>query len=145
MKTLFLLLVVTLASTACKKDADNVKPQGTAGAVIGTYTLSSFRYQTQDDELNIPTLPVVQNGKKTYYGTVKLTESTDPNKAQMTLQLTFDSKALDAIDFEEIDVEKNGSRYELVYDGETLATISGNTLKFDVQTQEARMAFTASR
>lgn len=145
MKTLFFFLCLTFTISACKKGDDTITPQGTAGAVIGTYQLSSFRYQTQDDELNIPTLPVVQNGKRTYFGSVELTEATDPNKANMVLKLTFDSKKLDDLDFDEVDVEKSGSRYSLLYDGETIGTISGNTLKFDVQTQEARMAFTATR
>lgn len=145
MKTPILLLLILLSFSACKKNQDDVKPQGTASEVIGTYELTSFRYQTGDDDLNIPTMPVVQQGKQTYFGSVELTEVTDPNQANMVLKLTLNNQAVDDIDFEEIDVEKSGSKYNLVSDGETFATISGNRLSFDVKGDDFRMAFTAER
>ena len=145
MKTLILLVVVTLSFGASKKGQDEVKPQGTAAEVIGTYELSSFRYQTGDDDLNIPTMPVVQQGKQTYFGTVELAEAADPNQANMVLKLTLNNQAIDDIDFETVDVEKSGSKYNLLSDGSKVATISGNTLSFDVKGDDFRMAFTAKR
>ena len=145
MKKILLLLCITLATGACKKGQDNVKPAGTAGDVIGKYTLTSFRYQTKDNDLNIPTMPVVQQGKQTYFGSTDLAAATDPNKATMVLHLTLDNRAIDDIDLGEVDVQKSGSSYTLLSDGTKFATISGSTMQFDVKGTDTRIAFTAKR
>ena len=145
MKNLLLLLCITLAVGACKKGQDNVKPAGTASNVIGTYTLSSFHYQNKDNDLNIPTMPVVVQGKQTYFGSTELSETTDPNKATMVLRLTLDNRAIDDIDLGEVDVQKSGSTYTLLSDGTKFATISGNAMQFDLKGTDVRIGFTAKR
>lgn len=90
MKKLILLLFVISSFSACKKDQDDVTPRGTAGAVLGTYELTSFMYRDgQNPDLVIPTMPVVQQGKKTYFGTVELTEVANPNQVNMVLKVTL--------------------------------------------------------
>lgn len=144
MKKLILLLLVSVSFSACKKDADALKPKGLASEVIGSYNLTSFRYQSKDDELVIPTLPVVQQGKTTYSGVVELSETDDPNQANMVLSIDFNGQD-DSVDFEQVEVKKSGSKYTLSSDGTQIATISGNTLSFDVKSTDARLAFTAKR
>jgi len=144
MKKYSLLLFVVLSFTACKIAKDEVKPKGLAGEVAGTYKMTSFRYQTKDDELNIPTLPVVQQGKTTYSGVVELTEASDPDQVNMVLSLDFDGQD-ESVDFENVEVKKSGSKYTLLSDGDQMATVSGSTLSFDVKSSDARLAFTARR
>ncbi|WP_128548269.1 hypothetical protein [Larkinella soli] len=144
MKKLLLILLISTSFSACKKDADAVAPKGPAGEVAGSYELTSFRYQTKDDELVIPTLPVVQQGRTTYSGVVELTETDDPNQVNMVLSLDFDGQA-ESLDFEAVEVKKSGSRYNLSLDGTQIATVNGNKLSFDVKATDARLAFTATR
>lgn len=145
MKKLLFFLCVTLTLSACKKEQDDITPRGTASEVAGTYELTTFRFQNNDDDLNIPKMPVIQQGKQTYFGSVELTEATDPDQTQMVLKLTLDSQAFDDIAFGEVDVEKSGTKYNLLSDGQKIGSISGSTLQFDIQTTDARMAFTAKR
>lgn len=144
MKNYLLLLFVVLSFTACKPNKDEVKPKSLAGEVAGTYKMTSFRYQTKDDDLNIPTLPVVQQGKTTYSGAVELTEAADPDQVNLVLSIDFDGQR-ETLDFEDLEVKKSGSKYTLLSDGDQVATISGSTLSFDVQSSDARLAFTAKR
>ncbi len=145
MKKLLFILCVTLTMNACTKGKDDVAPKGTASEVVGTYALTTFRFQDEDDDLTIPTLPVVEKGKKTYYGSVELTEVSDPEKAQFVLSLTLDSQTFDDIDLGEIDIEKSGSKYNLLSDGAKIGTVSGTTMQIDIKSANARMAFTAKR
>lgn len=146
MKKLIILLLAGILFSACKKNTDAVKPIGTASEVLGTYALTSFMYRNgTDPDLIVPAMPVVQQGKTTYFGSVELTEVADPNQARMVLKLTLDGKAINDLDFETVDVEKSGSGYTLLSDGDTFATISGNTLSFDVQDNTFRMKFSARR
>ena len=145
MKKYFLLLLIGLSFTACKlAKKDEVKPMSLASELAGTYKMTSFRYQTKDNELNIPTLPVVQQGKTTYSGEVEVTEATDPNQVNLNLSIDFDGQS-ETLDFEDLEVKKSGSKYTLLSDGDQVATVSGSTLSFDVQSSDARLAFTAKR
>lgn len=146
MKKCLLLLFVVLSFTACKPKKDEVKPKSPASEVAGTYRMTSFRYQTKDkdDELIIPTLPVVQQGKITYSGEVELTEVSDPNQVNLVVRLDFDGQS-ESVDFENVEVKKSGSKYTLLSDGDQVATVSGSTLSFDVESSDARLAFTAKR
>lgn len=144
MKKLILFLLVTLAFSACKKETDAIKPNSPAATIAGTYTLSELKYQDADGTQIIPQLPVVEKGKTTYAGTVELSEATDPNQVNFSLDLLYAGQP-ESLELEDVDVQGSGSKYTLLVDSEKIATISGNTLSFDVSTDDFRLAFTAKK
>lgn len=145
MKKHLLLLFVVLSVTACKLiKKEEVKPKNSASEVAGTYRMTSFRYQTDDDELNIPALPVVQQGRTTYSGVVELTQASDPDQVNMVVRLDFEGQT-ESADFANLSVKESGSGYTLLSDGEPVATVSGSTLNFDIRSTDVRLAFTAKR
>ncbi len=151
MKNFILFLSIALTFGACKKGQDDVKPKSVAGEIAGTYELTSFRLQVKDDnnDYQYPSLPVVQKGKKTDYGTVTLSETADPNQVNIGIDFTLPTIGIGDIQEEdfvtEVDIKKNGSKYDLLTNGQKFATISGNTLSFDAKTADFHMAFTADR
>ena len=144
MNKLTLFLLVTLAFSACKKQTDAVKPETAAATIAGTYTLTELKYQDDNGTKIIPQLPVIEKGKTTYAGTVDLTETTNPDQVNFTLNLLFAGQQ-DSSDLGTVDIQGSGTKYTLLVDGEKIATISGSTLSFDISTTDFRLAFTAKK
>lgn len=151
MKKLFLLLFVAMTFAACEKDAD-VNPKPTAALsdkFVGSYKLSSLRYTDAQTNLDLPTLPLTNNGK-TISGTVTLTKVTD-TKATMNILL----KTTGVDDYEqvikELDVRQVGSEYGLFLGTARIADVDGSVIIFnysetDPSTKETiAMAFVAKR
>ncbi|MBC8154862.1 MAG: hypothetical protein H7Z72_18350 [Bacteroidetes bacterium] len=149
MKKIVLFLVIALSFAACSKKED-VEPKGTASEVVGVYKLTSFTYQSKDGNAVYPELPVVQRGKETDFGTVTLTETDDLDKVTMGVDFTLPTAGFGDLEddefIEELEVVKNGSKYDLkLPSGSKLATINGNTLSLDGEGEDFSIAFTADR
>lgn len=149
MKNLLFLLFALLTLGACKKSGNEPKPQKPAEAVAGTYTLTSFRYVSGDDEINLPRLPYTQNGQ-TVTGTVRLDPVSDDHVTlSLTLKITGQQDA--NIDIDQVEVQKTSEAYGLYVDGERVADADGDDLIFNIsetdpQTNESlALSFVANK
>ncbi|GAB3319106.1 hypothetical protein GCM10027299_11340 [Larkinella ripae] len=140
MKTLVLFLFALLVFGACKKTENDPQPQNPADVVAGTYTLSSFRYESGSDQINLPTMPYTQNGQ-TISGTVKLSPNSEDN-VTLTLTLKATGQQDATIDINQVEVRKTSEAYGLYVDGELVADADGDNIIFnlsetDPQTKES--------
>ncbi|GAB2569098.1 carbohydrate-binding protein [Spirosoma areae] len=149
MKTLILFLLVLVSFTACKKGENDVNPQKAAEAVAGTYTLTSFRYASGSDVINLPKMPYTQGGQ-TVSGTVKLSPTSEEN-VTLTLTLKVTGEQDQSIDIDNVEVKKTSEAYGLYVDNQLVADVDGNNIIFnlnetDPQTKETlELKFTAKK
>ena len=129
MKKAILFLFVVLAFNACKKE-DDVKPKDPAQAVAGKYNLTSFRYASGSDVINLPKMPYTQNGS-TISGTVELKpNSTD--EVTLTLTLNVTGQQPESIDIDQVEVKKTSEAYGLYVDNQLVADADGNNVIFNL-------------
>ncbi|QDK80383.1 hypothetical protein EXU85_17945 [Spirosoma sp. KCTC 42546] len=136
MKKLILFLCILLAFSACKKGENDIAPKKPADAVAGTYTLTSFRYASGSDAINLPKMPYTQSGQ-TISGTVQLT-STSEETVSLTLTLKITGQQNSTIDIDNIEVRKTSEAYGLYLDGELVADADGNNIIFNVSETDAQ-------
>jgi hypothetical protein len=151
MKNLLVLLFVVVSFTACKKDND-VQPQSTtlADKFVGTYKLSSFRYSSGATNVDLSTLPMVDNGQTVASGTVKLIKSTD---TKLNMAFVLKTAGNDDVTFtlEDLEIKQEGGEYGLYTDGVRIADVGGTIIIFNYSaknpdTNESQeMAFIAKK
>ena len=151
MKTILMFLFIAVAFTACKKETD-VTPKPTAALAdkfVGSYKLSSFRYTDSQTNLDLPTLPLTNNGQ-TVSGTVKVTKLTDTT-VKMYLLLKITGADDYSQDFDDLTIKQSGTEYGLFFGTARIADVEGTTVIFnysetDPTTKETiAMAFVAKR
>ncbi|MFC5409451.1 hypothetical protein ACFPMF_09045 [Larkinella bovis] len=135
MKSIFIFLFALLTIVACKKDnttdPEPEQPAGPAARVTGTYTLSSFHFINGGNEIELPTLPLVESGKTVASGTAKITKKTD-GKATLDLTLFIEGEGRTLLEGLEIDVKESGKVYGLYAEGERIGDCDGGFLIFNV-------------
>lgn len=141
MKKLLLFLFALTVFGACKKTENDVQPQSPAKAVAGTYTLTSFRYVSGSDEINLPKMPYTQSGQ-TISGTVKLSPGSDDDHVSFSLVLKVTGEQDSNIDIDQVEVRKTSEAYGLYVDGDLVADADGDNIIFslsetDPQTKES--------
>lgn len=136
MKKLILFFCILLAFSACKKGENDIAPKKPADAVAGTYTLTSFRYASGSDAINLPKMPYTQSGQ-TISGTVKLTPTSEET-ISVTLTLKVTGQQNSTIDIDNIDVKKTSEAYGLYLDGELVADADGDNIIFNVSETDAQ-------
>ncbi|GHB76269.1 hypothetical protein [Persicitalea jodogahamensis] len=127
MKKLIVLLFVVSAFTSCKtKDPE---PRTAAEAVSGTYDLTSFKFGSGADILDIPKMPFTQSGK-TISGTIGLIRVAD-DTVDMKITLEFTGEQPESFDLDGLEVRKKSEGYGLYIDGELVADADGQNIIFD--------------
>ncbi|WP_373513637.1 hypothetical protein [Persicitalea sp.] len=127
MKKLIVFLFVVSAFTACK--TKDPVPKTPAEAVAGTYNLTSFKFGSGADVLDIPKMPFTQAGK-TISGTIDLTKVAD-DMVDMEITLKFTGDQPETLDLEGLEVRKKGEAYGLYVDGELVADADGQNIIFN--------------
>lgn len=149
MKKILLFLFVTLAAGACIKGHKDIAPQNPADAVAGLYNLTSFRYVSGSDQINLPKMPYTQNGQ-TASGTVKLAAAAS-DQVTLTLTLKVTGQKDSSVDIDHVTVKKTSEAYGLYVDDQLVADADGRTIIFnlaetDPQTKEKlELKFTAGK
>ena len=137
MKKLVVFLFVVTAFGACKKK--DPEPKDPAQAVAGSYALSSFTFLEGTDGIDLPKLPVKNNGQ-TLSGKVELSP-TSLGMVTMTLSLELTGEKPESFDVEDIEVKEKSGGYGLYIDDELVADADGQNIIFnysetDPQTKE---------
>ncbi len=149
MKKLLLFLLVLVSFTACKKGENEIDPKNPAEAVAGSYNLTSFRFVSGTDEVDLPKMPYTQNGQ-TISGTVVLAAKSEET-VTFTLTLKATGQKNQSIDIDNVEVKADGGAYGLYVDNQLVADADGDKIIFyleekDAQTNEkVELKFTASK
>ncbi|WP_460635445.1 hypothetical protein [Larkinella harenae] len=129
----FLLVLVTFG--ACKKDNTNPGPNETADAasnVAGTYKLSSFHFIMGANEIELPTLPMMESGKTVASGTVKITRKS-ADKASLNVSLYLEGEGNHSlVEGLDIEIKESGSNFGLYADGDRIGDADGDFIIFNV-------------
>ncbi|MGA0559463.1 hypothetical protein ACO2Q8_22585 [Larkinella sp. VNQ87] len=153
MKKLLVFLFVLVSVVACKKDGDPKpdQPAEPADKVAGTYKLSSFHFIQGGNEVELPTLPLVEGGKTVASGTVKVTKKTD-GKATLDLSLFIEGEGtVDLLEDLAIEVKPSGSNYGLYAGGDRIGDADGGFIIFNISGKdpdtgdELKLAFNAKK
>ena len=147
MKKLIVFLFVLTAFASCKKK--DPEPKDPAKEVAGTYQLSSSTFGPESDLLDLPRLPLKQNGV-TISGTIDVTATaTDLIDMRVTLKAT--GQQPESFDLEGLEVKPKSGGYGLYVDGDLVADATGkeiifNYSEYDSQTKETTvLKFTAEK
>ncbi|MFD1141606.1 hypothetical protein ACFQ4C_10825 [Larkinella insperata] len=160
MKKVFIFLFALVAFTACKKDINDPQPndpqpnepvETPAGIVAGTYKLTSFHFIQGANEIEMPTLPLVESGKTVASGTAKMAKKSD-GKVVLDLNLFIEGEGTVAlIEKLEVEVRKSGSNYGLYAGGDRIGDADGGFIIFNVSGtdsstgDELKLAFHAKK
>lgn len=147
---IFLFALITFA--ACKKDTEPQpapEPKDLGTMVAGKYTLTSFRYtRNGDDVMNVDKMPATVDGSKVS-GTAVFTKSAT-DRVDMAFKLVADGEEIYSLSGEDLEVRKDGSEYGL-FAGETrIADVDGSMVIFnlaqtDSDGEEIEVAFIARK
>jgi hypothetical protein len=135
MKHVLLLLVGLMAFVSCQKE-DEPAPVASA-RVSGTYALSRLAYDstgtTSDYNITLPQSVTTSTGIISYSGTIVVEKYNNLDNA-VTITLAFGTTGAQDVGnpVENIQLEPNGSAYNLVYSGQTIGTANGTNITIDI-------------
>ncbi|MGV3558852.1 hypothetical protein [Larkinella arboricola] len=156
MKKVLLFLFVLIAFAACKKDNNDPQPDEKpvatpAEKVAGTYKLSSFHFIEGANEVELPTLPLVEGGKTVASGTAKMTKKSD-GKVGLDLSLFIEGEGnVSLLEDQVIEVREVGSNFGLYVDGQRIGDADGGFIIFNISEkdpdtgEELKLAFNAKK